>query len=241
MRTIIPHNNVSHDYEKVLREFLSLLKKELGMELVMVYLTGSYARGDATDNSDLDIFCIFNEVNQHVLEKVGYCARNTSIAYEVLEINTQSMSVDEYRSKYFEAWSECAVTELNSVLLYGEELYHIDNFKDTLVISYKKSLADIIMGIRHYICVDEPQEKLTHRKITTYILKPLMFALRQERYCKTDIYPLTNVDLLNSYTDENRILVDYFLNKDKFEDDIMVNHKAVLFKIHNLIEGLMAE
>ena len=50
MRRVIPANKVSHDYEKILSEFVSALKNRLGECLLMVYLTGSYARGDANDN-----------------------------------------------------------------------------------------------------------------------------------------------------------------------------------------------
>lgn len=239
MRRTIPYNHVAHDYEKVLGEFVSQLKGTLGDFLMMVYLTGSYARGDATDKSDMDIFCIFDNVNRHVLETVGFCARHTSVAYDVLEINVQCMSVREYKSKYFEDWSEYAVTELNSVILYGEELFHIEDIKAALTVSYKKSLADVIMSARHYLCVDEPKEKLTHEKISTYILKPLMFALRQERFCTKGVYPLSVKDLLNSYSDENRILVEYFMDRAKFENDIAEDHKQVLARIHGLIERML--
>lgn len=239
MRRELPHNNVSHDYKRVLNEFITGLREKLGDNPVLVYLTGSYARGDANDRSDLDVFCIFKELNQTVLDTVGFCARNTSVPYDVLEINTQSMSVEEYKSKSFEHWAECAVTELNSVLLYGEELLRPEHLKETLELSYRRNLADVIMGIRHYLCVDEPKEKLTHQKITTYIFKPLMFALRQERFCKTGVYPLSAKELLASYRDENRILVEYFLDKEKFERDIANNHKAVLQTMHDLVKGLM--
>ena len=239
MRKTIPHNNVSFDYEKVLKEFISQLKEKTGNALTLVYLTGSYARGDATDRSDLDVFCIFDHINQSILETVGFCARNTSVSYDLLEINTQSMSLQEYKSKTFENWSEYAVVELNSVLLYGEELVSIHNLKDVLALSYKKNLADTLMGVRHYICVDEPKEKLTHSKITTYILKPLMFALRQERFCTTGIYPLSTTELLNSYTDETKILVEYFMNKEKFDFDILKNHREVLNNMHNLIKKMI--
>lgn len=50
MRRVIPDNKVSYDYEKVLNEFVSALKNRLDECLLMVYLTGSYARGDANDN-----------------------------------------------------------------------------------------------------------------------------------------------------------------------------------------------
>lgn len=236
MRRVIPNNKVSYDYEKVLNEFVSELKNSLGECLLMVYLTGSYARGDANDNSDLDVFCIFSTINQYVLETVGHCARNTSISYDVLEINTQSLSVDEYKSKIFEDWSEYAVTELNSVLLYGEQMVKINNINEKMQLSYKKNLANILMSIRHYICVDEPKELLTHKKISTYILKPLMFALRQERFCTTGVYPLSIERLLESYQDDNRIMIEYFLNQEKFETDILSNHKEVLMCLHDKIQ-----
>lgn len=239
MRRVVPDNKVSYDYEKVLNEFVSALKNRLGECLLMVYLTGSYARGDANDNSDLDVFCIFSKINQYVLETVGHCARNTSIPYDVLEINTQSLSVDEYKSKIFEEWSEYAVTELNSVLLYGEQLVEIDNINEKIQISYKKNMANVLMSIRHYICVDEPKELLTHKKISTYILKPLMFALRQERFCTTGVYPLSIQNLLESYQDDNRIMIEYFLNQEKFETDILSNHKGVLMFLHDKIQRFL--
>ena len=239
MRKVIPDNKVSYDYEKVLNEFVSALKQRLGECLLMVYLTGSYARGDANDNSDLDVFCIFSTINQYVLETVGYCVRNTSIPYDLLEINTQSLSVDEYKSIIFDDWSEYAVTELNSVLLYVEPLVEIDNINEKIQLSYKKNLANILMSIRHYICVDEPRDLLTHKKISLYILKPLMFALRQERFCTTGVYPLSIENLLESYHDDNRIMVEYYLNQEQFEDDILSNHKVVLMFLHDKILGFL--
>ena len=133
------------------------------------------------------------------------------------------------------------MAELNSVLLYGEELLHPENMKETLELSYRRILADVIMGVRHYLCVDEPKDKLTHQKITTYILKPLMFALRQERFCKTGVYPLSAKELFASYQDENRILVEYFLDKETFDSDIAKDHKAVLLKMHDLLNELLGK
>ena len=36
MRKTIPHNNVSYDYEKIIKEFMSHLMQELDNELVLV-------------------------------------------------------------------------------------------------------------------------------------------------------------------------------------------------------------
>lgn len=88
------------------------------------------------------------------------------------------------------------------------------------------------MSIRHYISVDEPLEKLTHQKIKTYILKPLMFSLRLERYCKTGVFPLSINELLYSYNDEYRYFIEYFINKEKFDKDIYRDHKDVFHNLH---------
>lgn len=69
---------------------------------------------------------------------------------------------------------------------------------------------------------------LQHQKISTYIFEAAHVCLRQERFCATGVYPLSIESLLESYQDDNRIMVEYFLNKERFETDILSDHKDVL-------------
>ena len=238
MRTEIPKNNSGFDYEKILGEFIDMLKEKQGGNLLSVYLSGSYARGDGGKNSDLDVFCIFGELSSGVLSDVGFCARNTSVSYESVEINSQCMSLAEFKSDEFNAWSERSVRALDSVLLYGKDLCGVPQKGDIEAI-YKKYIAEIVMSIRHYISVDEPKEKLTHGKIKAYILKPLMFALRLEIYCKKDIFPLSEKELLEACDDDRKFLAEYFYDKEKFDKDISENHKGVFEKIHSAVCSML--
>ncbi|MDE6764603.1 MAG: nucleotidyltransferase domain-containing protein [Oscillospiraceae bacterium] len=238
MRTEIPKNNSGVDYEKILGEFVDTLKEKQGGNLLSVYLAGSYARGDGVANSDLDIFCIFDEINSGVLSDVGFCARNNSVSYESVEINSQCMSIAEFKSDEFNAWSERSVRALDSVLVYGEDLCGVPD-KVEIETAYKKYAAEIVMSIRHYIAVDEPKEKLTHGKIKTYILKPLMFALRLEIYCKKDIFPLSGKELLEACGSDKKFLAEYFYSKEKFDKDISENHKDVFEKIHSAVCSML--
>ncbi len=238
MRTEIPKNNSGFDYEKILGEFVDMLKEKQGGNLLSVYLSGSYARGDGGANSDLDVFCIFGEINAGVLSDVGFCARNNSVSYESVEINSQCMSLAEFKSDEFNAWSERSVRALDSVLLYGEDLCGEPN-KSEIEEIYKKYTAEIVMSIRHYISVDEPKEKLTHGKIKAYILKPLMFALRLEIYCKKDIFPLSGNELLQACDSDKKFLAEYFYYKEKFNKDISENHKGVFEKIHAAVCSML--
>lgn len=238
MRTEIPENNFGFDYEKIIGEFVGMLKEKQGGNLLSVYLAGSYARGDGGANSDVDLFCIFGEINASVLADVGFCARNNSAAYESLEINSQCMSIAEFKSGEFNAWSERSVRALDSVLLYGGDLCGVPD-KSEIETVYKKYLAEIVMSIRHYICACEPKEKLTHGKIKTYILKPLMFALRLERYCKTGVFPLSGKELLEACDNDKKFLAEYFYDKEKFDKDISENHKLVFEKIHSAVCSML--
>lgn len=228
MKKTIPKNNVNVDYHEILEYFIKLLRQKQKDNIRSVFLTGSYARGDANDSSDLDVWCIFEYVDSKVLYDVGNSAQTLPVSYNKLEVNSQCFSLNEIKSKYFSNWIEEPVKILDAVLLYGEDLFEKNVSVSELKLIYKRYLVDILMSIRHYISVDEPKEKLTYHKIRTYILKPLMFPLRLERYCVLEYYPNTNSELLESYEGRLHEVVEYFLDEEKFNKDINRNHRKVL-------------
>ena len=199
MKKLVPRNDVSIDYCLVLDSFIDLIKQKQNNNIKSVFLTGSYTRGDARDTSDLDVWCVFDYINSKVLSDVGNCARELYISYNQIEVNSQCLSMDEVKSDYFSNWTEKSIKILDGVLLHGEDIFGENPSISELKLIYSKYLADVLMSIRHYICVDKPLEKLTYKKITTNILKPLMFPLRLERYCTCGQYPESNYDLLKSY------------------------------------------
>ena len=51
------------DIEKWLKEALEKLKEQFNERLMFVGLQGSYARGEATEESDIDIVVVLNELS----------------------------------------------------------------------------------------------------------------------------------------------------------------------------------
>ena len=149
------------------------------------------------------------------------------------------MTLAEFKHTHFDNWSMPCIIALDSVLLYGADLSdsNIDIKKGEMI--YKKYMVEVLMSVRHYMSVDKPVEKLTHERIKMFILKPLMFALRLERFCTIGRYPLSIQDLLSMFDDSYRVLVEYFIDKEKFEDDIKENYHEVLGKIHTLISQMI--
>jgi hypothetical protein len=235
MRTIIPINQVSFDYQSILDRFISILQNKQSNNIKCIYLSGSYARGEATDTSDIDVFCIFHSLDCEVLYDVGYSARNTPVPYEDLEINAQCLSMQEFNSNEFKGWTEKSARILDSILLFGDDIFGESISIIELQETYKRYLADVLMSIRHYLSVDEPVEKLTYKKIKTYILKPLMFPLRMECYCVKGRFPLTISELEESLEEDEKFVIELYNDESYFNKMIHTDHKKVLKNLHEVV------
>ncbi len=149
------------------------------------------------------------------------------------------MTETQLESVFFENWSEACVKVLDGVFLYGCDFFEGEAVKEKLEGLYKKYLVDVLMGIRHYITVDKAKEKLTYKRIETYILKALLFPLRMERYCVTGVYPISKEALLHSCEGDLKEIVAYSIYPERFEEAVAINHKDVLSKLHGAVEALL--
>jgi predicted nucleotidyltransferase len=66
------------DVEKYIQNLIDLLKQKFGTRLLYVGLQGSYLRGEATENSDVDIIVILDELNVEDLK----CYRSVILGME---------------------------------------------------------------------------------------------------------------------------------------------------------------
>ena len=238
MRKNIPYNNVSDDYNNLLDIYINRINEFSDKNLISIFLTGSFARGEATENSDLDVWCIFNEFNTNILIKIGDISRNLPINYDKLEINSQCMTIKEFNSNFFSKYLSYPIIYFEGVLLFGDDIAKKHMQDIDVENTYKGFLAEILLSIRHYISVNEPIEKLTHHKIKTWVLKPLMFALRLERYLYKKEYPLKIDDLLLAYDNPPKS-VQYFMNNEKWDYEIKINKQKTLYELHEEVIKLL--
>ena len=238
MKNNIPENAILKDYIKTLNYFTEQLAEIEKENIISIFLQGSFARGEATDNSDLDIWCVFKTLNTETLSKISIITENLPINYNQLELNAQCITLDEFNSGHFSNFFSYAILYFEAVLIWGEDIITKPAQDEDMEKTYKQIVAEVLLGIRHYITVNEPFEKLTYQKIKTWILKPLMFALRLERYLYTRQYPITIKDLINAY-DTPPKSVAYFMNKEKWDIDIQNNRKTTLYCLNDEVESLL--
>lgn len=238
MERKIPFNQVSYNYISVLDEFVKALAEKQTDNIKAVLLTGSYARGEATDSSDLDVWCLFQSIDCNVLASVGEIVRALPVHYDCLEVNAQCLTIDEFECGHFSNFISLPIIHFEAILLYGD--YSLNKISSNEIeTTYKRILAEVLLSIRHYISVDEARENLSYRKLSTFIFKPLMFALRLERYMQTGNYPLSIQDLHQACNKDFKILVTWFIHKNLLEKDICNNHHDVLNTMHDLIQNLL--
>jgi predicted nucleotidyltransferase len=93
-------NNLTEKEKQAVKELVDELKKLYGDNLSRVILYGSKARGDATEDSDIDIMIVLKDVKDKSkeLEKLIKLTTEIDFRYETL-ISVTLQSEEEYLKK----------------------------------------------------------------------------------------------------------------------------------------------
>ncbi|OHD24016.1 MAG: hypothetical protein A2064_12905 [Spirochaetes bacterium GWB1_66_5] len=84
----------------ILNEYLQGIREALGHELDSLVLYGSQARGEATDESDIDVLCIMRGPFDYgeLILKTGEVSAELSLKHEVV-ISTAFVTRSDYESR----------------------------------------------------------------------------------------------------------------------------------------------
>lgn len=90
---------VAEDVKTIIRELRDELRRCLGDELVGVYLYGSYARGEQTQDSDIDVLIVVRDDSRHaeLMERTLNAVASVSLKHDTL-ISDTIVSEDRFRS-----------------------------------------------------------------------------------------------------------------------------------------------
>lgn len=169
--------------------------------LKCIVLTGSFAKGDYNQSSDIDVWVIMNKFTTDDLFKICDIIKEIP---GINEMNVQSTDIDEIKSKPFRR-------ELNPIQLYLDGVIVFGNLPEynpyySEIRNYILSICvQVIMSSRHYITADESEESLSKGRLLKYVVKPLSWVLRYKSYIKTGIFPRTFPDLERGLNDEHEI------------------------------------
>jgi predicted nucleotidyltransferase len=195
---------------KPAREFSDGAEELLGDNLLAVILVGSFARGDQTEGSDIDLFVLVKQVDFSLLRTIGDFVSGISTPNE---INPAIVSLSEIRAH--PDWFEVHKLHHDGVTLSGQLPKDISASESELTVA-KRIAREVLMSSRHYLAVSESEESFAGGKLWTWHLKPLGFALRFYHYHETGNYVPNITDLkllypilgLNPVVDYQQIIED---------------------------------
>lgn len=224
--------------KQLISDLIEQLQVRFKPNLQSIILTGSYSRGDQTNESDIDIFCFFNSLTTRELEDIGHIEKSISASYGVKELDLQCLTVNEYKQYGFQYFVS-PLLYFEGQLLYGESIVR-EPHTGELIEFAERVLTDAIMSLRHYITVREPNEKLADGRLKRWVLKPICIAHRIGRYLDCRYYPLNYKDLLNSIESlSDKRIVSWLLESATLKQDLYNDTSSVLSEISKSTQELL--
>jgi len=167
--------------------FLDRCRQAFGPRLECIILTGSYARGEQSPQSDIDLWVFINKLNVQDLEQVGAIIKQIG---NRPELNPQCTSFAEFQTAAFKNQFTHAQFYLDGKVLFGE-LPKPAPTQSEIASTASSIAAMVLMSARHYITVNESGESLAKGRLQKWVLKPLMWSLRYRCYSISKNYPRT--------------------------------------------------
>ena len=187
--------------------FKSKCVSAFGERLECLVLTGSYARGDYTPQSDIDIWVFVKNLGIEDIKTVG------KIVVEIgkpPEINPNCATFEELNSFPLRDQFDPVQLYIESRVIYGS----LPEPAPTPAEIKKYAITVTAFGLmlaRHYIAAGETEENLAKNKYVKWSYQPLIWAYRCRAYLKNSVYPRDLNELKNSLTsaDEKEIVNIY--------------------------------
>ena len=152
--------------------FARRCESALGESLRAVILIGSFARGDETPTSDVDLVVLVESVHRGLLRAVSEIV--ASLPSEN-ELNPAVIAASELAAEPdIFGWLN---VKHDGVLLAGAFPEEPAGSMSELRLA-RRIAGEVLLSSRHYLSVGEPAEKFAGGKLWTWNQKPLGFALR---------------------------------------------------------------
>lgn len=174
--------------DEYLCQLIISMKDVFGDRLLYVGLQGSYLRGEATENSDIDVMVIINHFSVQDLDSY----REIIAQMEYYEKSCGFICGMEEFSK----WNPLEICHLlhSTKDCYGKLAMLIPEYSERDIINYiKVSLGNVYHEICHRYIHADPMKNVQKLPMT---YKNVFFILQNIYYLKTGVFCLTKKELL---------------------------------------------
>lgn len=172
--------------EIILSDVIEIIKKYIDLkEIIGIYLTGSYARGEEEQNSDIDILVITSSIDKEMVNEGIY--NILIISEELLEqkLNQDLLPIGQMIKESKPLLNSGYLDSINLAVTRNNIRWYLDTTQDKL--NLVKEIINKIKKTNKKIVSDKIAYTLILRIRTLYIIKKL---IKNEDYSKKDFIKL---------------------------------------------------
>ena len=189
------------DIDIFIDDFIKRLKKVFNNRLWFIGLQGSYARGEATENSDIDMVVILDELSVSDIEKYNQLLdsiseRNLMCGFISGKSELMNWNVAELFQFYYD--TKPIIGSLDELLFLIDDV-SIDQAINT-------GACNIYHSCVHNMLYEKDSDILKNLyKSATFVIQAICFK-------QTGEYISSKTVLLNSVNEEERLILNTFIN-----------------------------
>jgi predicted nucleotidyltransferase len=209
------------EVERLLKGFVSLMKKAYGKNLVFIIHHGSWATGEANPDSDIDTLVMLDEISKNELEELRNILRQEQ--YQKMTVLLFSrLDMDNYipfaRHQF----------HYGAKLLYGECPLP-EPTREQMIIEIRKIADEVGFWSKYLYTHLHLAENVVRKMYWRY--KEAVIALKVYVHWKTGSFPATKERLKRLLTDPEDIeIVEMIEEWEKNRDDYEKNPDPLLIK-----------
>lgn len=199
---------IKKNHDEILLDVLNILKEKIALkEIIGIYLTGSYARGEEEQDSDIDILVLTKNIDREMINEGVY-----NILIISSELLKQKLDSDLFPIGQMIKEAEPMLNSeyLNSIEVKATKKntkWYLDTTKDKL-----KIIKEVIDKIKNRKCIsDIVAYTLILRIRTLYIIDKL---IKNEKYSKKEF-----IKLIKKISNGTNAYERYLAVKNNCEDE----------------------
>ena len=214
---------VDMTYEAILYDILDILKSTMSLsEIIGIYLVGSYARKDQTDESDIDILVISEKTDKETIKKDNYEIMIVSLGLLNYKLKENLFPIGSMLKEANPLLNSNFLNEIKIEVTKKNIKWYLETTKDQL--KKVKSSIDLIES-------KKPDGKLSDAVAYSLILRlRTLYAIdcliNNKQYSKSEFIKLTK-DISGSLTAYNQYL--YAKSHDENKRELPLNEGKKLY------------
>lgn len=192
---------------KYMNEIIAMLKEKFAKRLLYVGLQGSYMRKEATENSDIDVMVVIDDLTVEDLDSY----RNIIFSLE----NPEKSCGFICGKTELKSWNPLEICHLLNTTedYYGSLRDLVPAYTDKDIVNFIKFSVN---NLYHEMChryIHSSRER--NIEALPYVYKGVFFILQNIYYLKTGDFIRTKKELLQVLSDDDKIILEHALQLAK--------------------------